>query len=248
MIRRAGDETERLQFLDVLRVLAVGYIIVHHLNNYTSRLFAGPLDTAVTYISLGTVVYVSGFLLAHRYGALDSLSAVRRFVTRRFLRIYPLYLLALVLFAFCSLLPYRSLPRDALLLNMLWGTPVATLWFVELICLYYLLLPLIAFRAGLQGLLLRGSLIGAVLLGIHVCWGVLEVRLALYWPVFFLGVVAAREVRLSALMQKKWFLVLSVLLCGVSSLLCLRWAGTELQYVPRLIFTLTALPPVLYAG
>ncbi len=131
-------------------------------------MFAGPLDKALTYISLGTMVYVSGFLLAHRYGALDSLSAVRRFVARRFLRIYPLYLLALLLFAFCSLLPYRSSPRDALLLNMFWGTPVATLWFVELICLYYLWLPLIAWRAGIRGLLLRGAVLGAVLTGIHL--------------------------------------------------------------------------------
>jgi peptidoglycan/LPS O-acetylase OafA/YrhL len=244
-----GGETSRIQSLDVLRVLAVGYIVgIHHLNDYTSRLFAGPVDKALTFISLGTLVYTSGYVLAHKYGSLDSLSAVRLFVTRRFLRIYPLYLLALLLFAFCSLLPYRSLLRDALLLNMFWGTPVATLWFVEMICLYYLLLPLITFRAGIRGIILRGSLIGAVLTGIHLFSGVLEVRLVLYWPVFFLGVVAARHGRLSALMNNGRFAVMSAVLCGFSSLLCLHWATTELQYLPRLVFTLTALSPVLFAG
>ncbi len=76
----------------------------------------------------------------------------------------------------------------------------------------------------------------------------LEVRLVLYWPVFFLGVVAARDVRLSALMQKGRFAVISAVLCGLSSLLCLYWATTALRYLPRLVFTLTALPPVLSAG
>ena len=244
-----GDQTGRIRSLDVLRVLAVGYIVaIHHLDDFASRLFAGPLDTALTCICLGTLVYMSGYLLAHRYEALDNLPAVGRFVKRRFLRVYPLYLLALLLFAFCSLLPYRSLLRDALLLNMVWGTPVVTLWFVELICLCYLLFPLMVFRAGIRAIVLRGSLIGVVLTGLHLCGGVLDVRLVLSWPVFLVGVVAGRAVRLAASMNGGRFAAISAVLCCLSSLLCLRWAATEYRYLAALVFTLTALSPVLFVG
>ena len=244
-----GEQTDRIRSLDVLRVLAVGYIVaVHHLDDFAARLFAGPLDTALAGISLGTLVYMSGYLLAHRYEALDSLPAVGRFLERRFLRIYPLYLLALLLFAVCSLVPYRALFRDALLLNMLWGTPVVTLWFVELICLYYLLFPVMVFRAGIWALVLRGSVLGVALTGLHLCGGVLDVRLALYWPIFFLGVVAGRAVRLSAWMNAGPVAAISTVLCCLSSLLCLRWAATEFRYPAILVFTVTALSPVLFVG
>jgi peptidoglycan/LPS O-acetylase OafA/YrhL len=243
------EETGRIHSLDVLRALAVSYIVgIHHLDDYASSIFAGRLDAALSPICLGTLVYMSGYLLAHKYRALDSLPEVRRFVTRRFLRIYPLYLLALLLFASCSLLPYRSLLREALLLNMLWGAPVMTLWFVALICFYYLLFPLIVFRAPVRGIVVRASLICAALTGIHLFCGVPDVRLVVYGPVFFLGVVAARAGRLSALMKKGRFAVLSAALCCSSCLLYFRWANREVGYLPVLVFTLTALSPVLCAG
>lgn len=134
--------SDRLTRLDAARVAAMGWILLHHADDYggvqflrtTPRLAA--LDDWLTLAALGTLFALSGFL-TRRYSASDEANAVH-YLSRRVLRLYPPFAVALASSAALGVIP---LSTPAFLVNLISLGPFAgpaaqTLWFVEVLLFY----------------------------------------------------------------------------------------------------------------
>ncbi|MGB5733069.1 MAG: acyltransferase family protein, partial [Thiohalocapsa sp.] len=123
--------------VDFLRAASILYIVGYwHLIPYTEALpgYANLYTASLKFITLATFVFCSGFLLARQPVTLD-LSTLRSFYSRRLLRIYPLYFLALLLFLVAAIAPAKQLLDGALLISMFQPPPLPTLWFITMIIL-----------------------------------------------------------------------------------------------------------------
>jgi peptidoglycan/LPS O-acetylase OafA/YrhL len=209
---------KRVVEFDVMRALAIFFIIFHHLPGHTfnfySLHFKGlRLDLSSLYLlnshfGLSLFVFISGYFLSMPNPSFKSWSDMWHFILKRYVRIYPLYVIALLLFvAINGSIWDSSRIRDGLtvasfVLNLLglqvvlasrFCVPMLTLWFVGLIVSYYYSFVILA-RAG-RGVIrfvivaLAIPLFGALLM--H--WaGLMDERFLLYWGIFIAGILAAR--------------------------------------------------------
>ena len=165
-----------------------------HLMNYTHG-FPGA-DNAVTLrltvIVLGLFAFVSGFLLARAPMRLRA-PELGRFYARRLLRIYPLYLLALVAFWALGMADRSTGLKAALGISMVYGPAPLTLWFITMILEFYLVAPLLIALRGRPALFVLAAL---GLFGVAAVCGSAangDIRLAEYFPAFALGVYWANH-------------------------------------------------------
>jgi len=197
---------ERLYELDILRVLGTFAIVFHHLPDYAGDFydlnrFGIPLKLSYinvlnTYFGLGIFVFVSGFTLYYTNPKVDN---ILLFLKKRVIRIFPLYLVALVLFT----LTLRRLSLSETLIHILglqillaprFVVPMPTLWFIGLIVILYLFY---AFRSKYtssgSGTVLFSLLVFGLLLVIRSIFGIVEYRFFIYFPVFWAGVLCCRN-------------------------------------------------------
>ncbi|TPI37972.1 acyltransferase [Mesorhizobium sp. B2-9-1] len=140
--------------LTSLRFFAALYVLAYHSANIDGapHLFASFVQNG--YLGVSFFFLLSGFILAHSY--VDKMSDwddVRRFAVARFARIYPVYILALVV-----ALPLSSLPFDLPLASLAtlgliqaWGAPTSMLgffwnspgWTLSIEFFFYLMFPLL---------------------------------------------------------------------------------------------------------
>lgn len=183
----------RIVQIDAMRALCILYIVGYwHLFNYTSAFpgFYNAATVRLTVAVLGLFVLVSGYLAGQR-GREEGAMA---FYRARFLRIYPLYLLALALFGFFRIADWQTLTKAALLVSMFAGPPPPTLWFITMIMLFYLATPwLLALQARKMGFFVWCGLAVLVLYGGRHLGLAIDVRLAMYLPCYFLGLYLARQ-------------------------------------------------------
>lgn len=190
--------SSRLLELDVLRVMSIAFIVIHHTNDYASDVLRrlGPLavaDSVATCVALGLFVFLSGFLLSTRYPDLATMRDVTHFLIKRVLRIYPLYLLALASFIISSIvwLDIRGIIIHSLCLNLLIpaaiGGKILTLWFISLIIIYYVIYSILAYSNASLTRTIIGSACIATLAFVHVFVGWVDERLIIYLPMFLLG-------------------------------------------------------------
>lgn len=206
--------TERNPAIDLLRVLCILYVVGYwHLIPYTDWLpgYANAATEAIKDIALGTFVFSSGLLLARRDVRLRT-AELGDFYRRRVLRIYPLYLLALLLFGGIGLATPDVVVRGALLISMFDPPAPPTLWFVTMIMFFYLLAPLLIAAARQPW---RFGAVGAALyagcLAYDAGWQPVDNRLLLFFPAFMLGVYAQRNAQARAfLTQRRRLLALLV--------------------------------------
>ena len=136
----------RVFYMDFLRGLAILYIVgVHHLDDYAGSFYHNKLDDILTYSFLGMFVFISGYLLSIN-NPIRNRNDLRDFIVKRFLRIYPLYVIALLLFMFCSIMSFKSVILHMFLLNVVLDRSVITLWFVSMFCFLYFLYPILAYK------------------------------------------------------------------------------------------------------
>jgi peptidoglycan/LPS O-acetylase OafA/YrhL len=205
---------ERNAAIDLLRVLCIGYIVgFWHLIPYTDWLpgYANPLTEAIKDIALGTFVFASGLLLARR-DLPPRVADWLGFFRRRLVRLYPLYLLALILFAVVGLASQATILKGALLISMFAPPPPPTLWFVTMIMVFYLLAPLLIGLAGDGRRYLIVSA-GIVLLCLVYDGFVqsMDSRLVLFFPAFALGVYVQRVRAGYELLQRRRLYLLLLL-------------------------------------
>jgi peptidoglycan/LPS O-acetylase OafA/YrhL len=176
-----------------------------HLMNYTHG-FPGA-DNAVTLrltlIVLGLFAFVSGFLLARAPMRLRA-PEIGRFYARRLLRIYPLYLLALLAFWVLGMADRSTALKAALGMSMVYGPAPPTLWFITMILEFYLVAPLLIALRGRPALFVLAAL---GLFGVAAVCGSAangDIRLAEYFPAFALGVYWANHGERTSMRTALW--------------------------------------------
>jgi peptidoglycan/LPS O-acetylase OafA/YrhL len=175
-ITRSDSSPQYLPALTGLRFLLGIWVILHHLTGKNMLLdqWNQTLPFAVQsifrggYLAVQTFFLLSGFVLAQSYSTTRwNRHSLKRFAVARFARIYPAYLLSLVLiswFAFEFMLkPGRSMAQKAAVLgdyafvlqgwtgslNVGWNTPA---WSLSCEFFFYLCFPLLFLWLGRGGL------------------------------------------------------------------------------------------------
>ena len=146
---RHTHQTIPLNAVDLLTTVFVFTVLLMHHREYTTDYFqplsSYPIEPFLQKMAVGGFLYLSGFKLAHS----KSSQSNRQFVANRLVRLYPLYLLALVVF---SLTEFRlvndyDLPTAANVIKHVlglqsvlpgvFGRDYPTLWFVSVLLLCY---------------------------------------------------------------------------------------------------------------
>ncbi|MEZ5542360.1 MAG: acyltransferase [Pseudomonadota bacterium] len=203
--------------IDFLRAAGILYIVGYwHLVPYTQS-FPGYGNIYTEFlkdIALGSFVFCSGVLLARRPLA-PSWSALAAFYRRRVLRIYPLYVIALLLFGVAGLASQAVVLNALLLMSMFLPPAPYTLWFVCMIMTFYLLTPPLLWLAEYPyALLLAGSTLLALGSAWHLAVHPLDTRLLQYLPCFLAGIAWTRMPALAGACARRSVLVLGVLVAA----------------------------------
>lgn len=172
----------------LLMLYVVGYL---HLGSYVGdgQSHTGWANLPITQLMLGCFTFISGYLLAAKPLQLR-LPQVLAFYRRRFARIYPLFLSALVGFVLLWLTDWRTAVKSALGLSMFWPHPPMTLWYVVMLLVCYALAPLL-----LAGTSRTALATGLALLGLMAAWHrvmPMDLRMATQFAAFASGVLVAR--------------------------------------------------------
>lgn len=224
---------ERNSGIDFLRAFCVLYIVGYwHLVPYSSALpgYANYFTEGLKEIVLGAFALSSGFLLARRDIGLSA-REILSFYRRRLVRIYPLYLLAVVMFGSAGIASPEQVTEAALLTSMFTPPALPTLWFITMIMFFYLAAPLLIHAShNIAGCLLLGL---GVLLSFalyHVAIHPIDVRILMYFPAFLFGILLHRQPATLAFLAR-WCWVPIVLLAPG---LALSAAGNESSIVGAL--------------
>lgn len=179
---------ERNRPLDVARSLSMLYIIgFWHLFGYTVMVERMPYGEYLKNATLGTFIFISGYLLSRRY-LIEDFKSLKSFYMRRVIRIMPLFALAL----FSYLVVGFITPRTALLsltgLSTFIPPQPPTLWFVSLILVFYVLFPLLSGKSVSRKLIIATIIFVVVFIADRLYGGV-DRRFIFYWPCFAFGII-----------------------------------------------------------
>jgi peptidoglycan/LPS O-acetylase OafA/YrhL len=196
----AMTEKQRNAAIDLLRALSILYIVGYwHLLGYVEGLhgYKNAFTGRLTLVVLGLFTLMAGVLAGRR--SIRSVRDVGGYYRGRALRILPPYALALLLFALLDLISWRQAGLGALLLPELDGRPLRTLWYVNMLVLFYILAPFLLLLRQRLALALGGPrravlLVAAALalsVGLLAGWagGRVDPRLVLYLPAFATGLL-----------------------------------------------------------
>lgn len=181
--------------IDWMRALSILYIVgFWHLHNYTSILpwYHDPPFARLTVMALALFTLISGFL-AGKAGVAVTGEVLADYYWRRLLRIYPPYLLALIVFMILGLSGAAFLP-SALMLNMIVPPPPYTMWFMTMIVLFYIAAPFLLVLATKPAKLIAVvGLVWTALFTLNLLAFNLEDRLLIYLPAFAAGMLLANH-------------------------------------------------------
>lgn len=181
--------------IDWMRALSILYIVgFWHLHDHTGFLtwYKAPGFARLTVFALALFVLISGNL-AGRAGQQLTPTAIVDYYRRRLIRIYPPYLLALIVFTVLKL-STAAFVASALMLTMFVPPPPPTLWFMTMIVLFYLVAPfLLAMAKRPLALILIVSLVWITLFALDRFVTDIEDRLLIYLPAFAAGMLTANR-------------------------------------------------------
>ena len=152
------------------------------------------------YVSMGSFVFVSGFglYLNPNNRSINSVKKLTTFLKKRFIRIFPLYWIAIVLFLF--FVGYSTIDPLYLLFHFLgmqiivapnFGPPMLTLWFIGIIVIYYLIYVVLNSLGSIKRIIPASVAILFLFVFLKGFFGLVEYRFFLYYFIFIAGIVAA---------------------------------------------------------
>ena len=239
-------ESGRIAVFDFLRAVAIMYIIgVRHIDDYASGFFHCKVDDILTYSFLGLFIFISGFLL-NTNNNLGSKTDVFLFFKKRFFRIYPLYIIAVFLFYLGGLTSFKGFLLGAVFLNTIVIHTIPTLWFVSVICVYYLLFPLLVWKYKASKMLLIFSSIMFVLIAFHNQFNLIDYRLIIFFPAFVGGVYFSKLDTPILILTGRFFLQVSIVIFFISSVLFFVFDSNSIRFVFLCFFVSTSIPIIFY--
>lgn len=176
--------------IDILRVIAICYIImVRHIDDYASDMFQCQFVNDFTHISLGILVFISGYLLSKTNTTFNSISDIKGFIVKKIVRIYPLYALALLAFYLLSIVNIYQLYSGLLFINLFNGEHILTLWYISMLMFFYIIFIVLNYKSNTLKLWLVSALIFSLLIIEKVTVNILDGTLILYFPSFVCGIL-----------------------------------------------------------
>jgi len=149
------SEKKRLLFFDILRIVAILFIVLAHLRglvfmNIEFFLYNPEHYYNMIWFSAGTVgvalfLFISGAVLEYTHRNISTIRDLIRFYYRRLTRIYPIYWVSLIITLFIA--PVYIEKSTAGLISQFSGfmsSPFHVQWFIGLIVFMYLIFPLLS--------------------------------------------------------------------------------------------------------
>lgn len=232
---------DRKSEFDFLRAVAIVWIVgIWHLDDYASNYFYSTTTDVIKDVMLGVFCFISGYFVSKNYTDCSS------FFKKKILRIYPLYVVALLFLSPFSKVSLRTFLLSLGLLNEIMNVRLATLWFISMICNFYLFVPMFfanESRAKKTILTLAVCLLAGVL---HVRARMVDYRMFQFFPLFLLGVIAANHSPTERFISGRWPAMVGFLLC---LLITFYFGGAQnlaLRRIWRAIVMCLAAPPLIF--
>lgn len=206
---------QRVLFFDIARALCVLWIVgVWHITNYMHS--QNIIDTIsqwalVTHIALAGFTFISGFFLGKK-----KLSALQFYKTRLKRFFIPLLATSLIL----SVFGWFDSPAQFILtitgFASFFGKMPATLWYFAMLIIFYLLTPLLLWKAEGKPveIIARALVVYAIFYLLNI-YGYCESRLLLYFPYYVAGMCLTMD-NVVSLVTNKVYTVSSIVLLAVS--------------------------------
>lgn len=245
--------------IEILKATAILLIIFCHIDNYVSCYdLIRLVDNYAALIGLSIFFFVSGFLLSHTDSTINSIKDIKYFYSKKFIRIFPLYWIALVslviIFGWLQVDPGNVKPYDFGLSNLLihffglqgifpYGD-IQSMWFVGAIILFYSLYPFIAyFSKNLLETFIISSTIFILLAILHNFFGLISTNALMYYPPFISGIFINQLIYSSKRMINEAALKQTLIISFSLIFVLLILNHTNLQFFPTIltIFTMISL-------
>lgn len=227
---------EKLIFIDYLKSFSMLYIVGYwHLFDYTGFFPASlyPISEKLSIVTLGLFTFISGFLSAK---SIIKSPKIIHFYVKRVARIYPLYVVAAVLFLIYGLQDSLTAWKSVFLVSMVYGPAPRTLWFITMIMLFYLTAPfLVRFADHLKKYLAFSLSVMILVMSLMVILRTIDIRLLLYFPCFSIGIYCAIHGMKNNLINARYAAILLVI--GLISYLIPTdwWTIEKLKQVPFIL-------------
>jgi len=193
---------KRIVEIDILRAFATVLLLLHHAGIYQFEVYGVTLKvllrTQIGLSLIGIFVFLSGFLLGYYIKHHPHLK-LRDYYVRRVARLYPPYIVSLILFQVLLSVQLESpdfwyhLFGLQILLAPAYSVPIITLWYFGLLIAYLLVIPIGLYKCKKLGpsiLYLIAVFFLAYL--IHEQYQLIEIRFFYYYWVFSLGGLIGR--------------------------------------------------------
>ena len=200
---------QKLPEIDIIRIISIliVVILIHIPLSYAFNFYllldqfgVFVVNNVGIYVAMGSFVFVSGFglYLNPINRNLNSSKKILAFLKKRFIRIFPLYWVAIILFLF--FVGYLGINPFYLFYHFLglqilvapyFGPPMLTLWFIGIIVIYYLIYIVINLRGSIKWIV--PASIGILFFFVFLNWifGLVEYRFFLYYLLFIFGIITA---------------------------------------------------------
>jgi peptidoglycan/LPS O-acetylase OafA/YrhL len=227
---RSGSS--RIRTFDYLRAIVIVLLLLHHGGIYRYSVLGVSLESFETLIEaflLGAFVFLSGYLAAESFDR-TARQDPGRFLQARFWRIYPPYLLALLLFGTIVGVTLDGSDWLAHVLGLQLPLVPAvdkvakTVWYVGMIWVFFVLAAAALYVWRRPGSLLAGFAVTyAGGWFVHLRWGWLDTRLLYFFPVFALAIVIAKGKWLPKILEARFFHWEKMGLAGLAGLVLLAF-------------------------
>lgn len=172
----------------------------------------------MTYASLGTFTFISGFFLKKK--DVRTIDDCKKFYITRFKRFWiPFFLSALTLWIIGGVVgkPWFTSPLNFALslvgLSCFWGPLPSTLWFMVMMVLCYLLTPVLLYNSNQGQRIVRCVILMSILIVLYRL-GHLDERLLVYIPMYLLGLCLPDSVTKAIRDHKIAVIIVTALLLG----------------------------------
>lgn len=235
--------TGRLVVFDFIRLIAILLVVFSH------TLKVGDLPFDVTLLGkIGNAVFffISGYLIYLNNSNFKSKPDILRFYKKRILRIYPLYILAIVCGLLLSILLSGHITQSffevivsILGLQMVFY-PVLVhdpiiLWFIGMIVIFYIIYPVVMYLSAgnIRKYIIYSSLVIGILVLIKLFTGFIGGGVFEYYFVFVAGVIVAwTQLFNSQYIKKVNTLAIIAFICSSVITLIFQPSIGELEHVP----------------
>ena len=200
---------QKLPEIDTLRIISILIVVflIHIPLSYAYNFYLDLdqfgvflVNNVGIYVSMGSFVFVSGFglYLNPNNRNINSTKKLTTFLKKRFIRIFPLYWIAIVLFLF--FVGFLNIDFLYLLFHFLgmqiivapyFGPPMLTLWFIGIIVIYYLIYVVLNSLGSIKRIIPVSVGILFLFVFLRGFFGLVEYRFFNYYFLFILGIVSA---------------------------------------------------------